>query len=439
MSKWADLPHFILYEIICRLSFFDDVFIVGAVCKSWQSVVNSLEKPLLPPKCPWLMLAERERGNKERQIRSFFKLSDTKTYNFKLPELVGRKSYGASLGWLLTIGTDLQINLFHPLSKQLIALPPQPTFCCQYNGKVERMYLRKNFVSKCVLSRSPWNSITHEYDRDCIIMTIYGDKKLSAFTRPGYKAWIDIKSPTRCYDDIAFYKGKFYVVDCHGEVFVCRTDDDQKLEFKVIVPRPKVTKGTTQKYIVISSGALLLVSRMRGGLSYLGGDRNYEENEFNNEDSKDDTEDEDAFEEESEEEEEEEEGGGGGGGGGREGGKEEEYINDNAYLTIGFTVQKLKRCTQAGSKYRYKWVKVHSLGDQALFVGDNSSVSLSASSFNGCKANCIYFTDDHKLNYAYTLEGGGYDIGAFRMEDGKIDHPYPGESLSFFSTPLWYI
>ena len=166
------------------------------------------------------------------------------------------------------------------------------------------------------------------------------------------------------------------------------------------MPRPKVTKGTTQKYIVISSGALLLVSRMRGGLSYLGGDRNYEENEFNNEDSKDDTEDEDAFEEESEEEEEEEEGGGGGGGGGREGGKEEEYINDNAYLTIGFTVQKLKRCTQAGSKYRYKWVKVHSLGDQALFVGDNSSVSLSASSFNGCKANCIYFTDDHKLNYA---------------------------------------
>uniref|UniRef100_A0A7N2LBQ0 KIB1-4 beta-propeller domain-containing protein n=1 Tax=Quercus lobata TaxID=97700 RepID=A0A7N2LBQ0_QUELO len=104
--------------------------------------------------------------------------------------------------------------------------------------------------------------------------------------------------------------------------------------------------------------------------------------------------------------------------------KKEEYINDNAYLTIGFTVLKLKRCTQAGSKYRYKWVKVHSLGDQALFVGDNSSVSLSASSFNGCKANCIYFTDDNKLNYAYTAEGGGYDIGAFRMQERKIEHPY---------------
>ena len=74
------------------------------------------------------------------------------------------------------------------------------------------------------------------------------------------------------------------------------------------MPRPKGTNGTTQKYIVISSGALLLVSRMRD-FSSLGGDRNYEENEFNNEDSKDDTEDEDAFEDESEGEEEEEEGG----------------------------------------------------------------------------------------------------------------------------------
>ena len=46
------------------------------------------------------------------------------------------------------------------------------------------------------------------------------------------------------------------------------------------------------------------------------------------------------------------------------------------------------------SKNEYDWVNVDSLGDQALFAGDNSSMSLSASSFNGCKANCIYFTDD---------------------------------------------
>ncbi|KAK7851281.1 f-box protein [Quercus suber] len=144
---------------------------------------------------------------------------------------------------------------------------------------------------------------------------------------------------------------------------------------------------------------------MRGGPFYsLGGYSNYKENEFNNEDSEDDTEDENALEDESDEEE----------------GKEED-IDDNSYVTIGFTVLKLKRYTKAGSKDRYKWVKVHSLGDQALFVGDKSSMSLSASSFNGCKANCIYLTDDHKLYYVSTLNGGGNDIGVFSKKDGKIE------------------
>ena len=92
---------------------------------------------------------------------------------------------------------------------------------------------------------------------------------------------------------------------------------------------------------------LLLVSRIRRGHYYFIKDYpNYEENEFN-----EDLEDED----------------------------------DDPYVTIGFAVLKLKWCIQEGSKYKFKYVKVRSLGDRALFVGDNSSVSLPASSFNGCK------------------------------------------------------
>ncbi|KAK7830834.1 hypothetical protein CFP56_027890 [Quercus suber] len=52
---------------------------------------------------------------------------------------------------------------------------------------------------------------------------------------------------------------------------------------------------------------------------------------------------------------------------------------------------------------------VDNLGDQVLFVGDSSSMSSSPSSFNGCKANCVYFTDDYKKGFiggASTL----YDI-----------------------------
>ncbi|KAK7842113.1 putative F-box protein At5g55150 [Quercus suber] len=275
------------------------------------------------------------------------------------------------------------------------------------------------FVPKCVLSRSPWNSVTNECDRDCIIMTIYGEIRTLAFTRPGYKAWIDIESPSRAYDDIAFYKGNFYAVDAHGEVFACRIDDNQKVVAKAVAPRPEGTEDLIKKYIVESAGDLLLVLRVRGGHYYSIQD------EFNNVDSEDDIEDDDALENEYEEEVEEEE-------------EEEEEINDNSYVTIGFTVLKLKRSTQAGSKYKYKYEKVDNLGDRALFVGDNSSVSLSASSLNGCKANCIYFTDDNIELYEETLNGGGYDMGVFSMKDGTFDKHYP-ESFSYYSTPLWFI
>nr|POE97455.1 putative f-box protein [Quercus suber] len=119
------------------------------------------------------------------------------------------------------------------------------------------------FVRKLVILRSPWNSITHEYDRDCIIMAIYGEMRTLSFTQPGYKAWIDIQSTSQAYDDIAFYKGNFYAVEAHGEVFSCRIDDNQKVIAKAVAPRPEGTRDLIKNYIVESDGDLLLVSRIR--------------------------------------------------------------------------------------------------------------------------------------------------------------------------------
>lgn len=42
----------------------------------------------------------------------------------------------------------------------------------------------------------------------------------------------------------------------------------------------------------------------------------------------------------------------------------------------------------------YKWIKISTLGDVALFVGENSSISLLASNFLECMPNCIYFLHD---------------------------------------------
>ncbi|KAL0006923.1 hypothetical protein SO802_008425 [Lithocarpus litseifolius] len=303
MSKWADLPHDILIKIIRRLSIYDDFVIFGAVCKSWHSVYLLENPPLspLPPRCPWLLLA-KENEQSIKESRGFFNLIDSKVYNFKLPELVGKKCFGISFGWLLSIGTDFEMNLFHPFSKHLLRLPPQPHFS-DSDSEVDDRNLELDpidytdiYVYKCVLSRNLWNFVTHEYDCDCKIMVIYSNYHTLAFTRPGNKAWINI-----CFDDIALYKGKFYAIDCH------------------------------------------------------------------------------------------------------------------------------ECSTEVRSKDEYKWVSVDGLGDQALFVGGNSLACLSASRLNGWKANSIYFTDDNREFHHSTLNGGGYNMGVFSMEDGSIKQHYQGK------------
>ena len=71
-------------------------------------------------------------------------------------------------------------------------------------------------------------------------------------------------------------------------------------------------------------------------------DSDYSESESSDEDSEDDSENEDSenvVEDEDSKDESDEEG---------------FDKNDNPYVTIGFTVQKLKRCTQEGSIFKYK-------------------------------------------------------------------------------------
>ncbi|KAF6158555.1 hypothetical protein GIB67_040069 [Kingdonia uniflora] len=70
-------------------------------------------------------------------------------------------------------------------------------------------------------------------------------------------------------------------------------------------------------------------------------------------------------------------------------------VRNNHSLTCGF---KLLKYNQIASK----WVKVKNLNNQILFLGDNSSFSVSALNFPGYKPNCIYFTSD---TYGYKRLG----------------------------------
>ncbi|CAI9759494.1 unnamed protein product [Fraxinus pennsylvanica] len=112
------------------------------------------------------------------------------------------------------------------------------------------------------------------YNPDCIVAAIYGEDDILAFTRIGDSVWTNIMVPSRPYDDIVYYSGKFYAVDCHGVVVVCDLDDDNGPKAIVVAPAPTKTHGSIQKYHVESVGDLLPVSRIRGGTLFEGDDDN---------------------------------------------------------------------------------------------------------------------------------------------------------------------
>ncbi|OMO95977.1 hypothetical protein COLO4_15574 [Corchorus olitorius] len=59
------------------------------------------------------------------------------------------------------------------------------------------------------------------------------------------------------------------------------------------------------------------------------------------------------------------------------------------------------------------WTELDSLGNRALFLGDNSSFSIAAIDIPGIKPDHIYYTDDYLKSFLGTSEGGGRDTDIF--------------------------
>ncbi|XP_019259864.1 PREDICTED: putative F-box protein At1g65770 [Nicotiana attenuata] len=80
--------------------------------------------------------------------------------------------------------------------------------------------------------------------------------------------------------------------------------------------------------------------------------------------------------------------------------------------------------------------EINSLGDSAIFLGLSGASSIESSKFTGVKRNHIYFTDDW-CRIKNKEGGNGRDMGAYNLEDGKIESFYPGLSISPLSPPTW--
>lgn len=94
----------------------------------------------------------------------------------------------------------------------------------------------------------------------------------------------------------------------------------------------------------------------------------------------------------------------------------------HVYGTTGFRVLELD--VEDGV-----WKRVNSLANRALFLGHSSSFSVQVAGKSGCKADCIYFTDDNSFSsYPDSLKGKGKDKGIYSMRDGSFERHFRGET-----------
>jgi hypothetical protein len=231
------------------------------------------------------------------------------------------------------------------------------------------------YMEKVAFHSSPSNNGMCSF----VLLTIHVSGKL-AVLKFGDKKWTIIDDLPSPYDDVIIYNGDFYAVDTTGRTVVVRIDTPPTIE---VVAHSVF--GGDKKILVESFGELFLVDKY---LSIgIEDDLGYEE----------------VVE------------------------CSEEYDSITSERTIRFEVFKLDKDLQT-------WVEVKNLGNNMIFIGDNCSFSASGSDFNGCKGNCIFFTDP--------LEDSGMKsrgIGVFDMESGNMAplSNYPCYSELFWPPPAW--
>ncbi|KAK3030030.1 hypothetical protein RJ639_038129 [Escallonia herrerae] len=183
------------------------------------------------------------------------------------------------------------------------------------------------------------------FDPDCVVLIIDSRQHCIAFCRIGDEKWTNIAKPHIPFFNFIFYKGQFYAVDNLGNFLKFELDLGNEATRLATPARPHCEK----KYMVESlSGDLLLVLKY---FSWESDDNDFQEDPFT-----------------------------------------------VLYDTDMFEVFKWDMNEK-------EWREVNNLGDEALFLGHNGAISMSATKTKGCKGNCIYFIDDYSEGYFQNLNG----------------------------------
>ncbi|KAM7498605.1 hypothetical protein LguiA_023019 [Lonicera macranthoides] len=393
MGHWSNLPRDLLDEIENHLVLYVDKVRVRAVCMSWNSHLPKMPNHQTR-RVPWLLQSFE---NNTEASHGLFDLFEKKFYKIDLPEAQGKLFKGCSYGWLATIGDDLPIGcnspdmyLINPLTNAQIQLPPRYTCHDVADYVADRIdeeytichpngtlcYLDAEYINSVWTSKVVLSS--NPSHEDCLVVAIYGDRGYLAWCKCNDKKWKRLPcSLPGAIEDVIFYNGKLHALHARGILIV----------FENICPNPTVKEiarlpSSIRNYsdviylVECSDGGLLMVMRLVASHG------------------------------------------------------EEDYL---PLRTKMFKVYKLDSINST-------WVEVRDIGNDILFLGLNTSFSVSSHDFPGHKGNSIYYTDNSQTFFATRKEKHACsDMGVFNLGDQSFESlpGFKGDRKLFWPPPIW--
>ena len=389
VSQWSSLPKDLLITIEEEyLDLYTDKIRFRCVCSSWRSRLSKMPNHK-NSRLPWLLIPHNH-----GITCGFMDPLEKRVHKLELPESGEKVFKGSAYGWVVIAEKSSSIYLVNPLTKARIKLPPRSKF-----PDVRKYHANKHGKEYLLWSLSLISVPGEYYSVDStgvrndllqkvvlsssptcsnfVAVAIYGELGSLAYYKRGDKKWSVLHDKAPPYKDAIFHDGQLYALKGNGQLMVCDIGSYPKPIVTEVAPEPSRTPFGDLHLVESSSGIMMVQQCFKRG--YI-----YEPSEL--------------------------------------------YIRK----TTSFNIFRL-------DTNRRNWYQVQSLGDDMLFLGLNSSISISSHDYpDTYKGNCIYFTD---VNYNFDLEGTGrgFDEGVFCLDDNKIEPlpAYVGDSHEVWPAPIW--
>jgi hypothetical protein len=401
---WTQLPEELVQSISKKITVYVDYVRFRAVCSIWCQSIPKVPCHL-PPQLPWLMLPLSK--SQPRYQRSFYDLSTGNTYHIELPEASRPeiRICSSSNGWLVILDDSPAIVLLNPLTHAKFHLPSLISFPNVVSFDYSRVGQEYGFFNRD--GELYYNSLRAMRDIFIRKIVISSDPLNDNFVAMAI---------LRYNDELAYYKNGDlswtffpdvgYIEDIvyYKEQFYALKEGGVIAVCNVNCELPSVSVNFRPPRPPIYCLVNRLVNSGDDELLMVA-----------------------------------------------------RHCNTEVEMGHGFGTLRFDvfRMNWSGPS----WDRVENLGDRLLFIGGNSSVSLSGSDFQGCLRNpcylspcgdygqclknCIYFTDDiYCFNcnpdaFAYGVFGKKGDRGIFKLWDETfVSLPY--RELERGSWELWF-